>query len=42
MANPTLHVIPIIYDDLPDPDRFLSLCKQIVESITTTMFDIAL
>lgn len=33
MVNPILHVIPIVYDDLPDPERFLSLCKQIVSSI---------
>lgn len=33
MINPTLHVIPIIYDDLPEPDRFISLCKKIVDNI---------
>jgi len=33
MVNPIIHVIPILYDGLPEPDRFLSLCKEIVERI---------
>jgi len=33
MLNPILNVIPIIYDDLPEPDRFIKLCKQIVDNL---------
>jgi hypothetical protein len=29
--NPIIRIIPIVYEDLPDEERFLNICKEIVK-----------